>query len=371
MSTVINDVAAPANVTPEVSEPTSFAEFQKTWTPEQRREWDATGKEPETTAPAKTESVEPTPEAEKAKVEPASGAGEEDQDHEPEYFGTPEQIKKQKHAFARQKRLNAELKAELKLLREQRTERPAATVAAPKVETPRPGRIAKPELPDITDEKYAVDGGAKAYQNDLKEFFRLDKLYDRQEAADQRETEQAQRARRERDETWANELKAGREAHDDFDKVAFNPMVPASDAMLHVISGTKGAAELFYYLGQNPEHAKELTELTHIPGFQSYDELAEAAKDDHSLKVKLGIAEGLVRAEIKRIQSGKTKTPDPKPITVSRTVPPAEKVNAAVSITKDPIAEAWAQYDKTGDHKYLRLANKLEDERDKVAYRRS
>jgi hypothetical protein len=109
---------------------------------------------------------------------------------------------------------------------------------------------------------------------------------------------------------------------------------------------------------------------TEVPGdFKSYEELAAAADSNPALARQLGAAEALVRAEIRRIHSGKAN-PAPKPITVSRTVPPAEKVNAQASASKDPIAEAWAQYDKTGDHKYLKIANDLEDKRDREAMRR-
>lgn len=373
MSTVINnDVVSPENVAPAVNEPSSFAELRKSWTPEQRQEWDLTGKEPETpTAPAKTETVDPKPEPQKAKAEPASGAGEEDQDQDPEYFGTPEQQKAQKHAFAKLKRERAEARAEAKILREQLAGKPsAAPAAAPKAE-PKAGLV-KPKPPRITDAKYAVENGGELFDSDMEAWSDAVEDYREAKAKADREALEAQNARQSRAELWQTELKAGREAHDDFDAVAFSPDVPASLPMLGVITGAKGAAALLYFLGQNPEVAKELAELTDIPGpYQNYEELAEAAKSDPSLKIQLGIAEGLVKAEIRRIQSGKSKDPTPKPITVSRTLPPAEKVNASASVTKDPIAEAWAQYDKTGDHKYLALANRLEDERDRAALRRS
>lgn len=372
MSTVINDVNVAENVAPAEStpEPSSFAELRKSWTPEQRQKWDATGEEP--TAPAKPPVEEKQPEPVKAKAEPASGAGEEDQDHEPEYFGTPEQQKAQKHAFAKLKRERAEARAEAKILREQLAGKPqAAPAAAPKAEPKKDGLV-KPVRPRIDDPKYDVDGGLKAYDADMDAYEDARDAYKEAKAKADREAIEAETSRKSRAELWASELKEGREAHEDFDAVAFSPNVPASLPMLGVLMAIKGGAELFYHFGKNADHAKELAELTDIPGpYQSYEELAEAAKTNPALKIQLGIAEGLVKAEIRRVQSGSTKTPDPKPITVSRTVAPAEKVNASASVTKDPIKEAEANYEKTGDHKYLREMNRLMDQRDREALRRN
>jgi hypothetical protein len=369
------DVVPTENVAPTetvVTEPSSFAELRQSWTPEQRQKWDATGEEP--TVPAKAETVvtDTQPESEKAKDEPASGAGEQDEDHEPEYVGSPEQIRKQKHAFAKLKRERAEARAEAKILREQLAgHKPAAPAAAPKAEQ-KPTGLVKPKPPRLTDAKYQAENGIELFDADMEAWSDAVETYREQKAKADREAAETQNARRSRAEAWASELEAGREAHEDFDAVAFSPKVPASLPMLGVLMGMKGSAELLYFFGKNPEAAKELAELSDIPGtYQTYDELAEAAQHNPSLKIQLGIAEGLVKAEIRRIQSGKSKDLTPKPITVSRTPAPAEKVNASASVTKDPIAEAWSQYDKTGDHKYLTLANKLEDERDRAARHRS
>lgn len=370
MSTVINDVAPAENVTPAAPapEPSSFAELQRSWTPEQRKTWDETGEEP--TAPAKTEPVVEKPEPPKAKAEPASGASDEDQDHEPEYYGNPEQQKAQRHAFAKLKRERAEARTEIRILREQLAgQKTAVPATAPKAEPK--SELVKPVRPRINDRKYDVEGGSDAYDADLDAYEEARDAYREAKAVADREVSEKANSRKSRAEIWAAEEKAGREAYEDFEAVALSPKTPASIPMLGVLAGMKGAAEVLYYLGKNTDAAAELAELTDIPGpYKSYDELAEAAESNPSLKIQLGIAEGLVRAEIRRILSGKSKDPAPKPITVSRTVAPAEKVNASTSITKDPIAEAWSQYDKTGDHKYLRLANDLEDKRDREAANR-
>lgn len=372
MSTEITDVVVPANVAPTEStpEPSSFAELRKSWTPEQRQKWDTTGEEP--TVPAKTETVVPEtqPEPVKAKVEPASGAGEEDQ--EPEYYGTPEQQKAQKHAFARLKRERAEARAEAKILREQLAGRqPAVPAAAPKAEPKPQAGLVKPVRPRLTDAKYQVEGGIEAYDADVEAYEDARDSYREAKAKADREAAEAENELRSREELWANEVKAGVAEHGDaFRKAIYD--LPVSFAVMGVLMGMKGGAQVYYHLAQNPEIAQQLSLDTEIAGtFQTYEELAAAAEKNPALARQLGAAEALVRAEAKRILSGSTKTPDPKPITVSRTVAPAEKVNASASVSKDPIQAASEMYDKTGDHKYLREMNRLMDQRDREALRRS
>ena len=120
------DVIPAENVAaPEVHQPESFAEVMKTWTPEERQEWDLSGKEPEEKKPTAAEPVklETTPAPEKVEAAPATGTGtEEDQDfEEPVYTGTPDEQAKQRHAFAKLTRKLAARNAEIKILREQRT----------------------------------------------------------------------------------------------------------------------------------------------------------------------------------------------------------------------------------------------------------
>lgn len=390
MSTEVTDVSTGSNVapaeTPITPEPNTFAELMKTWTPEQRKEWDKSGKEPE---PAVTPVVTPTPEPAKAKTVPEAGSGEEDQDEEPEYFGTAEQQKKQRHAFARQKRMNAELRGELKILREQglreqRTSQPAANVPAPKAEpalTPE-----RPKRPRINDPKYAEDANGVKYDVDMDEYEKAVRKFDRDETARERALEASKSERSEKASTWKAEQELARTAHSDFDQVVYNDKFIVSLPMYGVLSSMKGGGEAFYYLGSNPELALELMKLTDIPGtFQTYDELAEAADADPKLAKLLGTAEGIVRAEARRIlaslnvangsangaaNNNGSKPPDSKPVTITRVPPPGARVDSSSSAAKNPIDEAWAQYDKTGDHKYLKLANDLEDKRDKEKQQR-
>lgn len=339
-------------VTP--AEPKSFAEAQESWTSEQKREWQISGKEPEATPTAATKPVSDKPAPVKAETAPEAGSGEEDQ--EPEYYGTPDQIAKQRHAYAKKSQKIAELKTELRLLREQRAEKPAVAAAAPLAVEPKPVS-GEPELPNIAD---FTD--PKEYHEKMKEFHRLMRAFDRA---------QSERAQQEiqRQSQWQRELAASKEAHPDYEAVAFRADVPVSLPAIGVLIGLSGGTEVMYALGQNPQLALDLAEATHIPGnFNSYAELAAAAEQDPKLARELAGAEAIVRHEAKRIlasiKSGaKNEDPDPKPITVSRAAPPAEKVTSVSSTTKDPYKVAEENYKRTGDQKYMEQMLDIEDDR--------
>lgn len=371
MSKVLDGVN-PAEATTATEAPSfeSFAEFQSTWSPDEKREWDASGKEPEP-KPA-------TPQAEPAKKtlpavaesQPAI-TGEEDQDHEPEYTGSPEQIKAQRSAFLKIRREKTEARTEARLLREQLAElkkvAPAATSQTPKEGPKTAPQGERPKRPRVSDPKYANDSAGELYDADMDKYEEASEAYRTTTAEANRAASETQATQRSRQELWASEVTNGKAAHADFEAVAFSPNVFLSLPMIGALTGMKGGAELLYQLGSNPELAKELTDLTDIPGnFANYDELVEAAKKDPELRVELRAAEKLVDREIKRLQSGLSrKTTDLKPITVSGAPAPAARVDASGSgPAKDALAEANRMYEETGEHKYLTLINELEDKRE-------
>lgn len=360
----VKDVATPAANEPIQHE--SFAEEMATWTPEERTEWDRSGaepKKPETAVP-----VDPKPAPIQAKIEPPASGGDEDQDHEPEWTGTPEQIAKQRHAFAKKSRLLAEAKAEAKILREQLAARkPAEAATAPKEGPKTQPQLERPKRPRVSDPKYANDSAGELYDADMDKYEEASEAYRATTAEANRAASETQASQRSRQELWASEITNGKAAHADFEAVAFSPNVFLSLPMIGALTGMKGGAELLYQLGSNPDLAKELTDLTDIPGnFANYDELVEAAKKDPELRVELRAAEKLVDREIKRLQSGlPRKTPDLKPITVSGAPAPAARVDSSGSgPAKDALAEANRMYEETGEHKYLTMINELEDKRD-------
>lgn len=366
MRTVINDVSTPANVAPSESEPKSFAEAQKSWTPEQKTKWQLEGIEPE----APTAAKEPVSETPAPEIVPDAGSGEEDQDHEPEYFGTPEQVKKQKHAFAKVKRERTEARAEAKILREQLAGRqPAAPAAAPKAEPKKSNTaLEPPKRPRMADFDNVDDYDAAIEDYDA----RRDEYRERvaEQRLEQGRTESAQREAATR---WQQEVEAGKAAHVDFEAVAFSSKAPASLAMVGVLPRMRGGAEALYALGKNPELAKELAEATEISGnFGTYQEVVVAAASDPRLARELAEAEAIVRHEVRRILKKGVGHDDsaPKPITVTKAVPPAEKVTPTSSTSKDPYTVAKENYERTGDSKYMEQMLDIEDDRARARLRK-
>ena len=364
MKDVISAEAVAASAAEPIApaEPSSFRELRASWTPEQKTKWDMTGEEPEPSPAKPAEKKEPEPPP--AEVKPDAGTGEEDQDHEPELFGTPEQQKSQRQAFSRMRREKAELKAENKLLREQRAEKPAAPAAAPKAEVKTKPTLEAPKRPRLSDAKYDVENGIALYDADSDEYEQKSREFYRAQAQAERETETQAKSQREVAQQWEADTKEMRTEHPDFDKVAFSPNTAASDVMLGVLTSMKGGARVCYHLGLNTDLAKELAEATHIPGFQNYQEIVQAAESDAKIARALGAAEALVKAEAKRILAGSKKDdPAPKPITKTAAIPPGSRVPANSAPTGDPLKDAYARGD-------LRAAMELENERDRAALRR-
>lgn len=347
---IAETVAAPAPAVP-AAPVQDYSDYVNTFTSEERLKWAQTGEEPKdkpfTPATPEKEPEKPVsqePEPVKAKVEPDAGTGDDDDDDEPVFVGTPEEIKRARRAFTRLRRENAELKAERKLLREQKAEKPEPAPAAAATHEPEI-ELSEPEMPNIAD----YDDVAK-YHADMKQFNKDVRAYDQALLKKQIETEHrtqaAEAARLDHAAKWADEIKDAKKAHEDFEKIAFNPKVPASLPMLGVIMGMTGGAEVFYRLGLDPGFATELTEATDIPGnFKSYEELQAAADKDARLARRLGAAEGIVRAEVKRLMAG-TKKPDaPKPITTTKAAIPGARVSATSTAAGDPVEDAYARGD--------------------------
>lgn len=372
-----DDVAVAVNVaadppasidTTTLSEPQSFAEVMQRWTPEQKKAWDETGAEPEEPKPA-IPVVDKKPVPDTAEVAPVTG--QENEDQEPEYFGTPAQIAQQRHAYAKVVRQRTEARAEARILREQLAERnKTATAAVPPVER-KPSEVitARPKRPRITDAKYSVENGGALYDADCDAYEDTLDAFKRQESAREREEQQRTDERQNSGNQWQAELTAARKEDPKFDSIVFNDKFIVSLPMAGVLMSMKGGASAMKYLALNPGEAERLVQLTDISGtFKSYDELVAAADKDPRLARQLGAAEGIVRAAARRIIDGlppNGKPPDPQPIIVTKAAPPGARVDAAGSPAKDALAQAEENYDRTGEHKYLVQMNKLADERDR------
>lgn len=353
------NVAAPV-VSTEGSQ--NYADVMKSMTPAELTDFALNGNEPErlkqTAAPVK-EVAKEEPSPVKAKAVPVEGAEEGD---EPEYFGTADQQRTQRHAFARLKRERAELKAENKLLREQKTEvKPAAPVAALKAEVEAKPAIERPKRPRLTDPKYAVDSGGELYDADMDAYEEKLEAFNGQRTAQERQKDAEQSARLEGSKHWAQEIADSEKLHPDFKEVAFSAKVPASLPMIGVLMGMKGGAECFYHFGSHPDESAELAKDTDFPGYASYDALISAAAKDPALARQVGMAEGIVRAEAKRILAGTKKPAEPTTVKTTKAPAPGTRVHANSATGGDPIEDAYAR----GDHA---LGAKLEAERDVERY---
>lgn len=363
------DVMPPAETvaaTETAPEVTDYSSVLQSMTEKERQEWALTGEEPERlkSAPAAKKPAEEkkTPEPQKAKTEPEAGAG--DEDDEPEYLGTPEQIKSQRKAYARLRNEKATLKVELKLLREQQAVRkPAEPAAAPKAEVKVEPIVERPKRPRMTDAKYAVTGGGELYDADMDAYDEKMDVFNRQKFVAERQKDLEQTSRIEAGKQWAADIAESEKQHADFKDVAFSASVPASYPMIGVLMGMKGGAECFYYFGSHPEESAELAKETDFPGYPSYEALTAAAAKDPALARQVGIAEGLVRAEAKRILSGTLKQKaETKPITTTKAPPPGARVAAHSATGGDPIEDAYAR----GDYA---LGAKLEAAQDVERYK--
>ncbi len=103
-------------------------------------------------------------------------------------------------------------------------------------------------------------------------------------------------------------LDKGFEKHADFQEVVFNPTVPITETIVQALSGCDNAADIVYYLGQNPKEANRIASLSPI----------DTAREIGKLEMKLSGPEPTP-------QRTQTRAPEPtKP--VGGTEIPAKKL---------------------------------------------
>lgn len=77
-----------------------------------------------------------------------------------------------------------------------------------------------------------------------------------------REQEDRQRAETERTRTFSERVDAARTKYDDFDEVAFNPVVKITKPMMETLQESEFGTDLAYYFGKNPSEAERISKLT-------------------------------------------------------------------------------------------------------------
>lgn len=133
----------------------------------------------------------------------------------------------------------------------------------------------------------------------------------KEETSKRERVERLQKAR----EGFEDRAEKFREAHDDFDEVAFDDAVPVSEAMAEAIFDSELGPELLYHLGQNQKEAARISRLSPFA----------AAREIGKLEVQL------------KTPAPKRPSNAPEPIT-----PVGGKEKVVTDMEKIPISE-WMQ----------------------------
>lgn len=202
---------------------------------------------PEVLAASVPAAGEPAGEPELDKTETAQAAGEGDQDEKDKPKGG---FQRRIDKLTREK---ADKEREAEYWREQalRAPKPESTVKPAEVKSD------KPKLDDFSNEEEYFDA-----LTDWKVDQRFAKAKADQEAAqtaEKKKTEQQTIAQQ-----WEGQVAKGREAHTDFEEVAFSKDVPITDTMTQAIITSELGGEIAYYLGTHVEEAKKIAGLSPV-----------------------------------------------------------------------------------------------------------
>ncbi len=349
-------VVATEEATPAAKEAAgpSFKDHVASLTGAQRDHWQLTGELPEE-SDVKAESSTATEESESS----ADEAGTDKTEAAPDPAGKKEQHKGPRTSWGELREAKARAEARAELLEQQLAESRKSPPAKeePKVEAARvdPARPKRPRMDDPafdTVEKY--EAAMDAYE-EAKDRYSA-------QTVEQRENQRKQEFEfKSASEKWESIKESGRTEYKDFEAVAFNPKVPASLAAIVELQSREDGHKLMYHLGKNPELAKELAELTDIPGpYKTYAELTAQALKDPQFALQLGEKRGIAKAEIARIAKtlGSRKA-TPSKETIARQAKPSGEiaVEPNASPAEDELTEAIKSRNQSA---YNRIMNKRE-----------
>jgi hypothetical protein len=305
--------------------------------------------------PASTESGAPAEQADVAQTEAASEPATKEQ---PKPRGDRDFRGLRNTLTETQKELIA-AKAKLELYEKQgqsAASRPSAPATAA---TQLPETSDRPDYPDIgkykTVEEFNKDvaawkiADAKWIQGEIQKAATNIK----QESVTERQ--QVERQQR---------LEQGRKEYKDFDKVAFNKDIPASDILIQTLIRHPQEHKLRYWLGTHLEEATQLAQMTHVEGLAQYQK-PEAWKSltpeqKQGVMLQIGIAQGKVDAEISRIVKNLDK---PAKETTTRALP-RPSTEASIVPRGTPVQDELADAIQRGDQAaYNRIQNKRDAER--------
>jgi hypothetical protein len=140
-----------------------------------------------------------------------------------------------------------------------------------------------------------------------------------------RAEEKKQEAAQQRMQTFAEKEAAFRVAHPDYDTVARNPAVPITQQVAEVILETDDPPAIAYYLGQNPQEAAAIAQMT-----------------PH----QIGRAIGRIEAKLSAPAAPEATRP-PEPKTVTRAPPPVTTLSGAPAVRKAYEEMSQEEYEQT------------------------
>lgn len=139
-----------------------------------------------------------------------------------------------------------------------------------------------------------------------------------------REQEKKQEQAQQRQRTLAEKVEAFRAEHPDYDEVAHNPQVPITKAMAEEILETDHAPAIAYYLGQNPQEAAEIAQMS------------ERA---------MSRAIGRIEARLSAQPASSPQPSQPPPKTVTRAPAPVTTLSGAPAVTKSYEGMSQREYE--------------------------
>lgn len=280
---------------------TSFNDRRKSWTPAETAQWKLTGEEPVRQAKTDTDGNE----------ESSTSSAEINADSEPaaEQTSAEQQRQSDKPGFSKkqtQKRFEelieerGSLKRQLEDMQRQLAEKTAPNKQA---EAARPAQaaVARPKRPNLNDPKFKT---LDDYETAMDTYETEKEAYD-QAKFDSRinetvSTVEQTRTQKQIESDRTQATARMEKIHSDYKAVAFNPKVPASGAMIHLLNTLPNGPELRYALGKNIAEATRIAKLTEI------EDLAELTKTNPQRAAYLwGKAENTAEVELAKLAKPK------------------------------------------------------------------
>lgn len=137
------------------------------------------------------------------------------------------------------------------------------------------------------------------------------------------EKQQEEAASRQR--KFAESEAAFRAEHPDYDAVARNPELPITQVMVQVIADTDNPPAIAYYLGQNPNEAAAIAQMSEL---------------------QMGRAIGRIEAKLSAPPQASEVTRQPEPKTVTRAPAPVTTLSGAPAVKKTYEGMSMKEYDE-------------------------